>query len=99
MSVPLRAFADVIEVVLRTDARQAIKYVSDSLTVKVTRKKYKYSGNRPQPRNARNETMLVTFGKPNYREREHIKVLKRAGEPFPVNKIQLRPWPVPRRAR
>lgn len=37
--------------------------------------------------------LRVTYGAPNYRERQFIKDCKRAGEPFPVRKVQLKPWP------
>jgi hypothetical protein len=33
---------------------------------------------------------VFTIGKPNYEEREFIKKCKKAGEPFPVKKIQVK---------
>jgi len=37
--------------------------------------------------------MVVTYGAPNYIEAKFVKVCKKAGEPFPVKKIQFRPFP------
>lgn len=84
------SFAEVIGVLLSTGSKQAIKYLSPNLVVKATRKSYE---GRPQRKDARNETLLVTFGKPNYREREFIKMAKKTGEPFPIKRCQLRGFP------
>lgn len=84
------AFAEVIGVLLGTGSKQAIKYLSESMVVKATRKSF---DGKPQRKDARNETLLVTFGKPNYREREFIKTAKKAGEPFPIKRCQLRGFP------
>ena len=65
--------------------RRATKYVSPSFTIKATRQ-HKY---RP---GALSGTVIVTLGRPNYAEREFIKKAKKAGEPFPVRKGQLREW-------
>jgi hypothetical protein len=37
-----------------------------------------------------NIEIMLTVGKPNYREREFIKLCKKAKEPFPIKKIQLK---------
>lgn len=84
------AFSEVIAVLLSTGSKQAVKYISPNLVVKATRKSY---GGRPQRKDARNETLLVTFGKPNYREREFIALAKKVGEPFPIKRCQLRGFP------
>jgi len=68
------------------DAKSAIKYLSEKLVIKAT------WHNKPKANN-RGETMIVTFGQPNYREVSYIKSLKKAGEPFPVKKIQLKFYP------
>jgi hypothetical protein len=89
MGVPMSAFVQAIETVLRTGSRQAIKYLSNKLVVKATRKSFK---GRPA-RDRGQETLLVTFGRPNYREREFIQVANKAGEPFPIKHCQLRGFP------
>lgn len=64
---------------------RATQYVSPSLVVKATRRRY--DGKlliRP-----RQETILVTSGQPNWRERQFIRQCQQAKEPFPVRKIQL----------
>ena len=65
-------------------SKRAIKYVSPSLTIKATRQHKYRSGERAS-------TVIVTIGRPNYAEREFIKTAKKAGEPFPIKRIQLRP--------
>jgi hypothetical protein len=68
------------------DVRRATIFVSPKLTAKATRQR-KYD------RRAKAETFLVTVGVPNYLERAFIKLLKKAKEPFPVKKVQIKFWP------
>lgn len=42
---------------------------------------------------ARYIEIRLKLGKPNFRERLFIKACKKAGEPFPIKKIQLKFWP------
>lgn len=93
MKVPMNAFAQVIETVLRTNSKQAIKYLSEKLVVKATRKGYKVYNKGPQRAGSRQETFLVTFGRPNYKEREFIAQAVKVGEPFPMKRVQLRGFP------
>jgi len=67
-------------------ARQAVRYLTPTLTVKAT------CTHRPDHR-ARQQHFVMTIGVPNYRERAFIKTATKAGEPFPVRKVQLRHWP------
>lgn len=91
MTAPLKAFQQAIEALLVTDSRSAVKYVSEKLVVKATRR---MSRKRRGPFLGDNhETLLVTFGRPNYRERLFVKKCKKAGAAFPVKKVQLRGWP------
>lgn len=83
-------FAEVVDVLLRTKSRQAVKYLSEKLVVKATRKSYR---GRPPRKDEKQETLLVTFGRPNYREREFIQRATRLGEPFPIKRCQLRGFP------
>ena len=66
--------------------RRATIYLSPKLTAKATRQR------RYNKRDTR-ETFLVTVGVPNYAEQIFIKLCKKAKEPFPVKKVQLRFWP------
>lgn len=86
MAIPLNAFTTVIEMLLRHNLKKATKFVSDKLTVKAT------SQRKPDGREA-SRVIIITFGRPNYAERKYIKILKRAGEPFPVKRVQMKPFP------
>lgn len=72
--------------------RRATYYVSPTLVVKATR-------HNKVTRRSRHESFVVSFGVPNYREREFIKLCKKAGQSFPVRKVQLQPWPVKRKTK
>lgn len=69
---------------LNSGAVKATKYLSPKLVVKVKRKEF---NGRTNPRLTE---LHVTFGVPNYEEREFIKACRKSGEPFPVGKIQLK---------
>lgn len=80
------AILDVVDQVgnaIATRVRSAVKYISDKEVVKATRRF------KPSKRNLREE-ILLTIGRPNYAERRFIKLCKKAGEPFPVKKVQLK---------
>jgi hypothetical protein len=77
----------LIDALIKTGARKATRYVSPRLVVKACRR------HKPDRRNLRVE-FVVTLGAPNYAEREFIKRCKKAGEPFPVRKIQLQFYPL-----
>ena len=62
--------------------RRATRYVTPDSVIKCTRQ-------RPMDRRCSRETYLVSFGKPNYYEKRFIKACLKAGEPFPVKKVQL----------
>ena len=69
--------------------RMATSSISPKLTLKVTRQK-------PLDKRDHAETFIVTYGRPNYAERQFIKDCVAAGEPFPIRKVQVRRWPVPK---
>lgn len=66
------------------DVRCATKYLSPTLVVRCTRPRFK-RGN-----DVRLGQFVVTVGRPNYEAREKIKLFKKAKEPFPVKKVQLK---------
>lgn len=76
---------EVFVPVLAGYAKKATKYISPKLVVKAT------LHGRKIDRRTGSFSILVTLGVPNYAEREYIKLLKAAGELFPVKKIQLKP--------
>ncbi len=77
--------AGVVEACLEGGFRSAVKYVSPVLTVKATRQW-------PPDGRRKRETLLLSIGTPSYRERRFIKACLKAGEPFPVKKIQFRDY-------
>lgn len=85
MDARSKVFAELAEEILAGGAYKATKYLSDKLTIKATRKRYK-------GKYWKNETadIVFTVGKPNYLEREFIKKAKKAGEPFPIKKVQVK---------
>jgi len=88
VSIPRTAVAAVVEMCMgvpniHEPARQAVKYLSPKLIVKATRR-------RKPDRREQSQTILLTYGKPNYAEREFIELCQKAGEPFPVKKIQVK---------
>lgn len=65
--------------------RKATKYVSPTYVIKASR--------RHKPRKGERQAEIVlTLGRPNYAERAFIATAKKAGEPFPIRKVQLRGW-------
>src|SRR5665647_1789010 len=73
------ACAEVVEEILIGGAYKATKYLSDKLTIKATRKRYKGKFSRI----TQAIDIVLTIGKPNYEEREQIKLAKKAvkGQP------------------
>ena len=75
-----------------SDVRKATVYISPKLVVSACwRTKY-----HTHKRSTRQEYVLK-IGAPNYREVAFIAACKKAGEPFPVKKVQLQHWPTPRK--
>lgn len=87
INIPKNSFKKTIEALYKSDARKVTNFISTQLVIKATRQF------RVDKRNTR-ETILVTYGSPNYAERLFIKACQKAGEPFPVKKLQLKHWPV-----
>lgn len=80
------AILDVLEQAgnsIVTGVKSAVKYMSPRDVVKATLRF------RPTRRSTRSEVVL-TIGCPNYEERKFVKLCQKAGEPFPVKKMQLK---------
>lgn len=76
-------YGQLAEQVLNGGAKKATKYLGEKLVVKATlRGKH--------DKRYGSTTILFTVGAPNYAEREFIKTAKKAKEPFPIKKIQLK---------
>ena len=72
--------AKIINAVMFDGVHSAVKYVDPKVVIKATKR-------------GRGEKVhieiLVTIGRPNYAERQFIKDCIKAGESFPIKKIQL----------
>ncbi len=73
-------YQKLIEQVFYGGAKTATAYISPKETVKATLRQ----------KSQRQTEILVTIGRPNYKERQFIKTCVKAGEQFPVSKIQLK---------
>lgn len=87
MKIPMSAFKDTIEALIRSGAKRAVKYLDSNTTVKATCP-------HKARKNGRGQSIVVSFGRPNYAERQFIK---KAGHRLP-KVIQLKYWPVSRSA-
>ena len=77
----------VVETAMRqVDAQRVTLFIDEKTTLKATRTR-RFDGR------MRQETFVVTLGTPNYAERKFIKLLKAAGEPFPVKRLGYKWWP------
>jgi hypothetical protein len=71
------------EILLEGGAKKVTKFFSPHEVVKAT-----LQGRRDK--RTHQQTILFTFGRPNYEERRFIKLAQRAREPFPIKKYQLK---------
>jgi hypothetical protein len=89
--VPSKVYGQLAEILLSDKTiRRATKYLSPKLVVKLTARTYKYRNGKRGTKQDAHEDFVLTVGKPNYAERQFVKKLVAAGEPFPVKKIQLK---------
>lgn len=72
-----------------TAARSGVAFMSEKFVVRLTRQ-FKHS-----KRNTR-ETLLLTYGAPNYAEREFIKKYKKKHGFAPTGTAHIKFWPKPR---
>lgn len=91
-------FSRVAAALLESGARKATLYLSPKLTVKASVPIYaprdkkgvrKYPSKVHDMRSSRVE-IVFTAGSPNFEERMFIRQAVKAGEPFPVKKVQLK---------
>ena len=90
-----KVFAHVCGALTRVQgAKTATKYLDEKTVVRATWRNKVYSR-----KSVLRKEMVVTFGAPNYLERRFILACKKAGEPFPVKKIQFRFYPTKKKAK
>lgn len=85
MNITRDSISKTVFGLLETGARKATFYLDEKTVVTAARR------HKPDKRNRITEITLK-LGAPNYREREFIKACKKASEPFPVKKLQLKFW-------
>ena len=86
-------FSRVAAALLDSGARKATLYLSPKLTVKASRSIYKKkdgSYQKVEDKRASRADIVFTAGVPNYEERLFIRQAVKAGEPFPIKKVQLK---------
>ncbi len=74
----------VVFELLKNSAIKATKYISDKEVITATRKTF-----REKIRKG-NIEIVLKIGRPNYFEKGFIRACKKAEEPFPIKKIQLK---------
>jgi hypothetical protein len=74
------------------DVKKTTVYLDEKTVVSVCRR-FKYTVR------SLSRDFVLKIGRPNYVEREFIKRCKKAGEPLPVRKVQLKFWPVKRKSK
>lgn len=77
-----KLYGQLVEEILK-GAKKATKYLDEKTVVKAT-----YRGKLVS--SSPTHEILITLGAPNFAERKFIKACKKAGEPFPIKKIQLK---------
>lgn len=97
-AVRSKIVGDVVTALLASGAHSAIKYLEPGLVVKATRPTVRVKKRSPKKLNGTDKRdrrigVVVTIGEPNWEAREFVKKCRRAGEPFPVKRIQLRYLP------
>lgn len=79
----VRQVGKVVGALVASGAKRATLYLSAKERVSA-----QYVGDRDG--RVSRHSIIVTIGTPNYQDREFIKRCRRAREPFPVRKVQLK---------
>jgi hypothetical protein len=79
-----KAVVSVLACLKDKKVRKATKILAPNLIVRATRPVF--SGRVSQG----NLSVVLTIGKPNFAERHFVKLCKKAGEPFPIKKVQMK---------
>ncbi len=86
--VPKNVYGELGILIVEEGVRKATKYLTGKEVVKATRRLH----NKKIDKRDKRIEIIFTIGVPNHEEREFIKKAKKAGEPFPIKKIQIK-WP------
>lgn len=90
--IPSAAVAKVVNALSHSIAKTATAYITPKFVVKATWR------HKPTMKHTREE-MVLTVGAPNYLDRIFVKQALKAGEPFPIKKVQLKAWPKKRKPK
>lgn len=86
--IPLNAVVQVVEIAMRDPKiKRTTKIISPRVIVRCTR------------RHPRASEFVLKIGSPNYLERDFIKLCTKAGEPYPIKKVQIKFYPKKNPAR
>lgn len=93
MNLQERCAVDEVIGMIEGDVCRATKFLSPTTIVRAVRKVYrgKFS--------AGNMEIILTVGKPNYQEREFIKVCKEKKCLFPVDEVRIKRLPVKKKLK
>lgn len=89
-----RVYGQLAHILISTGSHTATKYLTPKHVVRATRKVF----NRKIDKRDRRIEIMFTDGAPNYHARKFIKCCQKAGEPFPVKKIQVAAFPKRRKS-
>lgn len=78
------AIATVMNAVSHSKVYYAAKYLSEKMVVRATRPRFDGKLSKG------NLAVTLVVGKPNFKQREFIKMCKKAKVPFPVRNVQLK---------
>lgn len=79
---------EVVDTLIQRNAVRATKYISPKEVITATRRMF----DRRLPRKGENLDIILKIGRPNYQERDTIRIFKKAGQPFPVKMIIFKPY-------
>lgn len=81
--------SQVVQTLLDGEYHRAVKYVSEKFVVAATRRIF----HGRIDRRSKAVEVVLKIGRPNYAQRKFIAACRKAGEPFPVKKIQVQALP------
>lgn len=81
-----KAIVDVIKSITYPKVYFAAKYISEKFVVRASRRRF----NKKLLQKNHNIEAVLVIGKPNFEQRKFIKVCKKAKEPFPIKRVQVK---------
>lgn len=91
ISIPMLV-AQVTRVLIDNPNLRKVTYYADPKYVVSICRRFKFR------KRSRSNDFVVKIGQPNFLERKFIAMCKKAKEPFPIKRVQLKEWPKKRKA-